>query len=116
VIGGDFNSTFEDSAIAVMQSQTVNKASPSEDYRAVITHYNKLLSDRKLYTRLQPAYEASPGQFTNWSVSFKGTMDHIFYNNLELVSVLELPDCDRVCPNMLFPSDHFRIEAKFHLY
>ena len=58
--------------------------------------------------------------FTNYTESFKGTLDHIFFNKdrLEVTHLLETPDVasvarDRGLPSILYPSDHIRIEAIF---
>jgi len=60
---------------------------------------------------MQPAY-------TNYTVSFKGSLDHILVNDkLKPLELLELPPAHELealagCPNETFPSDHLRIEAK----
>ena len=57
-------------------------------------------------------------QFTNYTVSFKGALDHIMHNNkLRVIDLLELPKIDDIVleqalPSSRFPSDHIRIEAK----
>ena len=65
--------------------------------------------------------EANP-KFTNYSVDFKGTLDHILYNKqkLEVLEFLEMPPEELITketalPSTLFPSDHMRIEAKFYI-
>ena len=57
---------------------------------------------------------------TTITTVFKGTIDHIFYNkeSLKLLELLEVPedlDEDEAMPNLEYPSDHFRIEAKFYI-
>ena len=57
---------------------------------------------------------------TTWTTVFKGTIDHILFNkdSLRLLEVLEVPDDlgeDEGMPNLEYPSDHFRIEAKFYI-
>lgn len=58
-------------------------------------------------------------KFTNYTVSFKGALDHILTNHkFSVVELLELPadetftQDEGCCPNRMFPSDHLRIEAK----
>jgi len=58
--------------------------------------------------------------FTHFKESFRGTLDHIFYNQdeLEVISLLHVPSLnelrrERAIPNTEYPSDHFRIEAVF---
>ena len=58
--------------------------------------------------------------YTNYTVSFKGTLDHILYekSHLEVLELLEMPSDDEIkaeggLPSTKFPSDHMRIEAKF---
>ena len=55
-------------------------------------------------------------------IRFKGCLDHILYNEnaMTLLELLEVPsEADLseggAIPNLLFPSDHVRIEAKFLL-
>ena len=60
-----------------------------------------------------PPYTTVTGEFT-------GHIDHIFYNkrSVQLIGLLEIPedlDEDANMPNTEYPSDHFRIEAKFLL-
>ena len=57
-----------------------------------------------------------------YSLNFHGLLDHIIYteDSLTLMQLLELPDESQLsegggCPNLLFPSDHMRIEAQFLL-
>ena len=59
-------------------------------------------------------------KFTNYTESFNGTLDHLFYNKdlLDVVSLLDIPDehdvtREKGLPSTLFPSDHVRIEAVF---
>ena len=60
--------------------------------------------------------------YTNYTVNFKGTLDHIFYSKdkLEVTHLLGMPD-DRIVakerglPSTAFPSDHLRIEAVFKI-
>ena len=59
-------------------------------------------------------------RYTNYTVSFKGTLDHILYekNKLEVLELLELPSDEVIksengLPSTQFPSDHLRIEARF---
>jgi len=59
-------------------------------------------------------------EYTNYTVKFKGTLDHLFYNadHVKLLKLLEMPSHDDVkkqeaIPSNLFPSDHLRMEAKF---
>lgn len=61
-------------------------------------------------------------KFTNYTLGFQGTLDHLFYNNnrLRVVSLLEMPDESQVSregaiPSTVFSSDHLRIEAVFTL-
>ena len=56
--------------------------------------------------------------FTTFTKHFKATLDHIFYNHelLRLISLLEIPEATNLMngiaiPSLMFPSDHFRIEA-----
>ena len=63
--------------------------------------------------------ESNP-PYTNYSVSFKGTLDHILFdkNRLQVLELLEMPTdedikCETALPSTKFPSDHLRIEAKF---
>ncbi|WUR02272.1 CCR4-not complex 3'-5'-exoribonuclease subunit CCR4 (CCR4) [Vairimorpha necatrix] len=65
------------------------------------------------------AYCNEETNFTNFTPTFKGVIDYIFYNDkLELKSILsniESEYCDRVVglPNIHFPSDHVFIASKF---
>ena len=59
-------------------------------------------------------------QFTNWSKSFKGTLDYIFHTSESLVPVatLELPDESDIArhnglPNENWSSDHIALLAEF---
>ena len=142
VLGGDFNSSPLSSVMSIMHSEDILESGGGESvfripadateqqakyYNLIARLYRSLRDEGKLSlvdNNLTSAYnkynagcnsrlESQPA-FTNWSVSFKGTMDHIFYNDkLEVRELLELPSAKEVCPNKLFPSDHFRIEAKF---
>ena len=63
--------------------------------------------------------ETNPN-YTNYTVSFKGTLDHILYDRhkLEVLELLELPTDEVIkaeggLPSTMFPSDHIRIETKF---
>ena len=60
--------------------------------------------------------------YTNYTVNFKGTLDHIFYNEeaLTLLQLLDIPTeseliKDKAIPSLKYPSDHLRIEAQFLL-
>ena len=60
-----------------------------------------------------PPYTTVTGEFT-------GIIDHIFYNtkSVKLLELLEIPDDideEQAMPSLKFPSDHFRLEAKFLL-
>lgn len=75
----------------------------------------------KVSPQLRKRDETNP-KFTNYSVDFKGTLDHILYNKakLEVLEFLELPADELIMketalPSTLFPSDHLRIEAKFYI-
>ena len=59
-------------------------------------------------------------QFTNWSKSFKGTLDYLFYtpDSLVPVSTLELPEEAEIqklggLPNEAWSSDHVALIAEF---
>ena len=59
-------------------------------------------------------------EYTNYTVNFKGTLDHIFYNSdaLKVKHILEIPEqkdlaLQTAIPSTKYPSDHFRIEAIF---
>ena len=59
---------------------------------------------------------------TNYTVKFKGTLDHIIYRQsaITLLELLEIPKEEDLkaggaIPSVKFPSDHLRIEAKFML-
>jgi len=58
-------------------------------------------------------------KYTNYTEGFKGTIDHIFFNEkLTLLSILDVVD-EKICkkekalPSTLLPSDHIRLEATF---
>lgn len=75
---------------------------------------NKITADERL-TR----DETFPS-YTNYTVNFKGTLDHIFYNQdaLKVKHLLEIPEqkdlqMQTAIPSTKYPSDHFRIEAIF---
>jgi mRNA deadenylase 3'-5' endonuclease subunit Ccr4 len=60
---------------------------------------------------------------TNYTRSFKDTLDHILYNRgaVEVLELLETPDDETLSkeealPSAVFPSDHLRIQAKFKLH
>ena len=61
-------------------------------------------------------------KYTNYTAGFKGTLDHLLYdqNSLQVLQLLEIPNEKHVAretalPNTEFPSDHVRIEAIFML-
>ena len=61
-------------------------------------------------------------KYTNYKVSFQGTLDHIFYNTnqMKVVELLEVPQMlqivrEKAIPSTLFSSDHVRIETIFVL-
>jgi mRNA deadenylase 3'-5' endonuclease subunit Ccr4 len=62
--------------------------------------------------KLQPLY-------TNYTETFKGTLDHLLHNECLLpLEMLEIPEEMKLkkevaLPSTLFPSDHVRIEATF---
>ena len=61
-------------------------------------------------------------KFTNYTDTFQGTLDYIFYHNnhqlgLQCVNTLLIPKAATIqqgCPNYTFPSDHFPIVADFN--
>ncbi len=78
--------------------------------QSVYNQYNQ--TNDVTRTAMQP-------QFTNYTVSFKGALDHILINDkFQVLELLELPTDETLtqdegfCPNRIFPSDHLRIEAK----
>lgn len=58
---------------------------------------------------------------TNFTTSFKDTLDHIFFNNktLKLKKLLKVPDektiHEKTLPNRRHPSDHLPIMCTFEL-
>lgn len=75
-------------------------------------------SIRSAYTHLDKGPDAMP--FTNYTIDFRGVIDHIWYstNSLENLSLLGPVDPEYMrkvpgFPNYHFPSDHISIMAEF---
>lgn len=104
VLAGDFNSLPGSIVHSLLQEES-SWGYPS--YRA----------------RLQSAYALAHGEepeFTNYTASFVGTLDYVFFldadGGLRLDSVAKVPVRERVLPalpNKTFPSDHVPIKAYF---
>jgi mRNA deadenylase 3'-5' endonuclease subunit Ccr4 len=65
--------------------------------------------------------EARNPKWTNYTVGFKGTIDHIFVSpNVTINKILDIPtdkelQSEVALPNSKFPSDHIRIAAILQL-
>ncbi|TQV95539.1 hypothetical protein V2A60_000729 [Cordyceps javanica] len=122
VVCGDFNST-EDSSVFELMS----KGRVAPDHPELSTHqYGSFTRDGIEHPfSLRDAYAATRGTaaempFTNYTPSFSGVIDYIWYstNTLEVVEVLgAMDDADRkripAFPNWWFPADHIQIMADF---
>ena len=85
-------------------------------------HYNNKAQVTRGSEFMRQVREETMPLFTNYTRNFHGTIDHIFYTNksLELTHLLQMPDISEVerdgtLPSTKYPSDHVRIEAKFHI-
>lgn len=120
---GDFNS-LPDSSVY----QFISKGVITQQHPDLVKLWNKEHSPQTYSSplKLSSAYGHNHPNgeplFTNHALSFKGTLDYIFYSNelLNLKELLDLPSEDQVTietslPNSQFSSDHLSIKATFEL-
>lgn len=110
---GDFNSLNDSSVYKLI----VEKKLDVSDFS--LYDYSPLNANFKHSLSFKDAYFGQELPFTNYTPTFKGTIDYIFYGSeLTLLSVLssvedEYTDVSFGLPDIYFPSDHIFIGAKF---
>lgn len=107
---GDFNS--------LPNSKVYTYLTTSKKVDFLCENFNLGFSS-KININLNDAYVNEESDFTNFTPTFKGIIDYIFYtSNVKLTSILsgiENDYCERVVglPKIHFPSDHILIASKF---
>lgn len=112
VLMGDFNSLTDSSVYSFITKKVYNDSDLKfANYGLSFLPKNNL--------DFYDSYLNEDNDFTNFTPTFKGVIDYIFYSDkLELTSLLSTIEneyCDRVVglPNIHFPSDHIFIVSKF---
>ncbi|KAL6121257.1 hypothetical protein NUSPORA_01855 [Nucleospora cyclopteri] len=112
---GDFNSTCNSTVVEYILQR---KILPSV---FLPYSYGDFDEGSRHNLRFENSYDQQDITFTNFTPSYKGVIDHIFYSeNLFLIAVISPVEdvyTERTIglPNIHFPSDHILIGAKFHL-
>ncbi|ORX58917.1 hypothetical protein DM01DRAFT_250806 [Hesseltinella vesiculosa] len=117
VICGDFNSTHESGVVEFLSSGNIQQDHHDFGNHVYGTYTTEGLSHP---LSLKSAYASGDIQYTNYTPTFKGVLDYIWYtsNTIESLSLLgpiENPYFKKVVgfPNAHFPSDHIPIAAEF---
>lgn len=113
IIGGDFNFKSTDDAHMTMSTGNLSTQSlDKNDYSPT----NWPMAKTKGLKRV-PITEFTCYSCIKWGDGvpepFKGTIDHIYYRNIEYVSKENIDQPDEYLPSSLYPSDHLPIVACF---
>ncbi len=126
VVCGDFNSKPDS---AVYQLITTGKVDPAHpDFQIKRNNYFlNVLPTSPLGEPFKSVYSnytngVSEPLFTNYTATWNGTIDFIFYRplNMKVKKMLSLPTVERITketaiPNKEFPSDHIPLMSHFEL-
>ena len=102
-----------------------NKLQKQEDFEPIGKRLQSAYAFYKKAPKLKPSemhlkLNHTMPPFTNYTLKFQGTLDHIFFAEakLKLLELLTIPEESQLrkygaIPSLEYPSDHFRLEAKF---
>ena len=122
-ICGDFNSLPDSEQISILQKESfIDFSSNLKKIIKKLPFQRKSLAFRSAYSRYrQRKTKNLHPAFTNYTSSFKGVLDYIFYSrrsNVELRKLLKIPKSKALSdgvalPNKEWPSDHLPLMAEF---
>lgn len=118
IICGDFNSEPESAVYEFIRNGSIHGVHPELEHieNSVVPDFSSLTHGLELSSTMEVAFGSEPS-FTNYTTNYKGTLDYIFFSNVNVrtLAVAKTPDESAISslsdglPNTQHPSDHIML-------